>query len=196
VKHLQDNTGQDKTSVVLFLYCKHSTTYTVEGLFESLLGQLLLRLPAVSAGCVDFLRRQRRSKEDLLLADVKSLLSQEIQGMSRVFIAADGFDEIRSEEVQHGTLMHLHQLMKSCPSLRLLISSRPFPLIQRMMGASIKIDIVAKPEDIKLYIESRIEHSTFLHDLAKQYPALKGEIVETVTDRAAEMYVISSSSPL
>jgi hypothetical protein len=191
IQHLNGEITGDEKSVVLFIYCTINATYTVETLFKSLLGQLLRHIPEVSPECVKSLRKYCRSNGEILFDDIKKLFISEIKrlGMTRVFIAVDGFDEIQSKNVQHDTLVNLHRLTSSHSSIRLVLVSRLLPLIEHMTRTAMKVEIFAQDQDIEIFISAQINQSIFLQHLIQEEPSLQEEIVQAVTEHAAGMSV-------
>jgi hypothetical protein len=77
------------------------------------------------------------------------------------------------------------------PKLHLLITSRPqiSADIERNFVDAARLDIYANPEDIKMYLEGRINKEVRLKNNVEEDPTLKDEIIETIVKKAEGMLV-------
>jgi hypothetical protein len=83
----------------------------------------------------------------------------------------------------------LMEIRKLPPSIHLLVTSRHTPTIEREFEKAARLEIRANDEDVKRYIECRIEMEHQLVRLVKRYPLLQENIISTIAKKAKGMLV-------
>jgi hypothetical protein len=117
--------------------------------------------------------QHRRKGTAPSLEDIACVLMLRITELSKVFIIIDAMDEY-PESQRHILLKHLAEISSS--TVNLMITSRPnvFPEHYSFQGLQ-TLDILARAEDIKTYIDAQISSSALL-DHIKQKPQLQEDI--------------------
>lgn len=117
-----------------------------------------------------------------LLEDYISFLPSVISKFERVFIVVDAIDEldgVSQREQFVGALLGLS-------NIRLFVTSRDHIL---PVEGSATLEIQSDPEDIKTYVESRIQRSVPLRNAIHRKPSLKDDILDKVSKEYSNMYV-------
>jgi hypothetical protein len=79
------------------------------------------------------------------------------------------------------------EVRKLLPKVRLLVTSRHIPDIERKFKGGAGLEIRASDEDIKRYLESRIESQNPLAGYVKTDPTLRSDILTTIIEKAHGM---------
>ena len=169
-----------------YVYC----TYTEKdqssiNLVASLLQQLITRRRAISDNIIALYNHHYHKKTRPSLAEYSRSLQSEISYFSKVFIIVDALDEC-----PEGTRKHfLTEVRKLLPNVRLLVTSRHIPDIENEFKDAACMEIRASGEDIKSYLEARIEGQLPLARYVKKNHALRDNILNTVVEKASGMYI-------
>ena len=117
-------------------------------------------------------------------------MQSEISHFSKVFIIVDALDEC-----PEGTRKHfLTEVRRLLPNVRLLITSRYIRDIENEFKDAACLEIRASDEDIKSYLETRIEGQLPLARYTKVNHPLRNDILNTIVEKASGMYVPARSS--
>jgi hypothetical protein len=113
------------------------------------------------------------------------VLKSEIENYSKVFILIDALDESNENSgVRDGFLAEIRKLQ---PSIYLLVTSRHITTIEREFENAARVEIRASDEDVRKYLEGRIERESRLKCHVKAHPALREEIVQMIVKKADGM---------
>jgi hypothetical protein len=164
--------SRDKNIGVACIYLNHKEvdSQTPSRLLAGLWRQLVGR--DVGPLAENLYNRHRVKGTAPLLEEVASLLLSRITELSKVFIVIDAMDEY--PESQRRIL--LKHLAKTSSEVNLMITSRPNISPQHYSFQSLKtLDIHARPEDIRTYVDSQINSSALVHRI-KEKPQLRDDI--------------------
>lgn len=118
--------------------------------------------------------------------EYSSLLKTEVQIFSKVFIVVDALDEFC--ETNNSRHVFLNELQKLLPPARLLFTSRPniadIPLYFKNYST---LEVLARDEDIKKYIDERISQNRRLKHFVQADCTLRDTIIETVLSNVKGM---------
>jgi len=113
------------------------------------------------------------------------LLQLEAKSFSKVFIIVDALDESNeSNGVRDSFLAEIRNLQ---PSIHLLVTSRHISTIEREFESAARVEIQASNEDVRKYLEGRIERESRLRCHVKADPALQDRIINTIVEKAQGM---------
>jgi hypothetical protein len=159
---------------------------------EALLKQLAFR--RLTPDSIELLQKHHKEKgRHPSLDTLMTVLKNEIETYSRLFIVVDALDECFPEQVQEDLLEKLRSLTIT-PHAKLMVTSRYIPSIESAICADIKLDIIANNSDIKSFVEARISKNNMLNRLVTKVPSIEEKVVGTVVDKAQGMYVIGELS--
>jgi ankyrin repeat domain-containing protein 50 len=113
------------------------------------------------------------------------VLQFEVRRPSKVFIVIDAIDECpESNGIRDSFLAEIRKLQ---PTIRLLITSRHIQTIEREFEKAARVEIRASDEDVRRYLERRIESEGRLVRLVKADPVLQTIIANTIVENAKGM---------
>ena len=183
IDHLEEVYGRENVGIA-YIYCTYrEETHTATNLISSLLKQLLQQLRPISSSILDLYRHHRDKTTRPSLSEYSRLLAAELHRFSKVFVVIDALDECTEEgRVRE---QFLTEVLKLIPSVSLLLTSRDIPDMKRKFEVAARLDIQASDEDIRIYLESRIE--TELASFIKRDSTLRTDILTTIIEKAQGM---------
>jgi hypothetical protein len=186
VNHLEQHFGQDNVAIA-YIYCsyKEQEDQTAVNLIGSLLQQLVQGESVISEDITLLYRHHNKKQTRPTLDELSKLLQLEVCRLSRVFIIIDALDECT--EINYTRESFLAEIRKLQPTTHLLITSRHISTIEREFEMAAHVEIRASDEDVRRYLESRIETEGRLWRLIKADPALQANIVNTIVESAKGM---------
>jgi hypothetical protein len=140
------------------VYCnyKEREAHTVVNLLASLCAQLASQHEEVSPELYDLYDTRIRVRERPTQIDVERLLDIESRRFSNVYIFVDALDECADDGGTRTTFMKaIHDLPAA---VRVMITCRPHLLKHDLDSENAVIEIRARNEDVRRYLEQRIPH--------------------------------------
>ena len=187
IDSLCDQAGKEDIAVV-GLYCdflaqEEQTTTNIMG---AILKQLVGR-----GGIPDYLREafQKRQKEfggrKLRLPDLVGMLKIAIDSLPKAFICLDALDECLPKHLPE-LLKLLGDIVQECPKTRIFLTGRPHvgEDIQRHFSRVVVIPISPKTDDIRNYVEMRLDRDTEPEAMNKN---LRVDIVRIILEKISDM---------
>ena len=147
--------------------------------------QLVQREFVISDDIISLYRHHSKKQTRPTLDELSKLLQLEVRRLSNVFIAIDALDECL--ESNHTRESFLAEIRKLQPTIHLLITSRHVSTIEREFEKAARVEIRASDEDVRRYLEGRIESEGRLVRLVKADPTLQATIVNTIVENAKGM---------
>lgn len=130
--------------------------------FSCILRQLLDQQPAIPEA-VSRVYNNIGSKGGLSQYECASLIAEVVKGLGHVYLVLDALDECAPEH--RAPLLQTLSQLSSVPGLRLLVTSRPhIREITTAFTRPLRLNIVARDEDIKLYIRQELSRNG-IHDM-------------------------------
>lgn len=164
---------------------------TMQTIFADVLIQLRRSTAQFSAQVVQTFKSSRSPGSQ---PDLEELVCLEMKSFAAVFFVVDALDSC-SDDADTGIREHMISFIKRLPNnCRTLVTSRSgtSTWMDRHFEGTPKINVEAKPADVKLYIDSRINKSSNFLDRVKEGNggdmSLQEEIYSTVIDKAQGMY--------
>jgi hypothetical protein len=149
------------------------------------LQQLLQRKLAISDDIVSLYRHHSKKQTRPRLDELSKLLQSEVRCLSKVFFVIDALDECpESNGIRDGFITEIQKLQ---PITHLLITSRHISTIEHEFEQAARVEIRASDEDVKKYLECRIESESRLVRLVKGDSALQAAISNTIVENAKGM---------
>ncbi|KAJ7263405.1 ankyrin repeat-containing domain protein [Mycena rebaudengoi] len=188
VDDLRTNLANDMTGVAV-LYLDHKApaeAHSPRNLLAAIWQQLVVKKPIPSAVHTLYNRHYAQGT-CLSLEETYSMLYSAIQGFSGIFIVVDALDEY--PEGERDTL--LRYLWSLGPAARLLLTSRPHVSCDHVIPDIAIVEIRATEEDIRKYVEGRIEKSPRLSRHIDKSPTLRDSIEENIVKRSDGMFLLA-----
>ena len=200
IDSLYDQAGREDIAVA-GLYCDFlaQQEQTATNIMGAILKQLVARgdIPeylreAFREGKMKFGGRGPR------LPDLMGMLRITISSLPRVFVCLDALDECLPKHLPE-LLGSLRNIIRELPRTRIFFTGRPYVTedIQRYFTKVAVIDITPKREDIRSYVEMRLDRDI---DPEAMNDDLRVDIVRTIlekmSDRCVEIFSISTLSTI
>src|SRR5205085_10842297 len=119
------------------------------------------------------------------LGEWSKLLQSEVHRFSKVFIVIDALDECFEGDGSRWSF--LAEIQKLHPSIHLLVTSRHISTIEHEFEKAACMEIHASDEDVRRYVEGRIEQERQLSRHVKADPALQETIINAIVEKAKGM---------
>ena len=170
---------------IAYIYCsyKEQENQTAVNLIASILQQLVQRKSTVSSEIVSLYGHQIKKGTRPTLDECSKLLQSDVRGLSEVFIIVDALDEC-PESTRDSFLAEIRKLQSN---IHLLVTSRHISTIEREFKRAAHVEIRASDEDIRRYLEGRIEREGRLVRHVEADPALQETIINTIVEKAEGM---------
>ncbi|KAK8010116.1 hypothetical protein PG990_009081 [Apiospora arundinis] len=190
IEDLKSKVRDDPNAAICYVYCNFNRKeeQKIENLISSLLKQLARHktpLPAaVTKLHLDHMQQTRPTFEELTKA-----LQDVTTHFSMVYLVVDALDEYQISDAARNQFLSILFGLQAKHPVNLFATSRFIPdIVERFKGASTKMEIRAAHEDIESYIRSQISQPG---NFSADVDALRTEIIECVTERAAGMFLLA-----
>ena len=187
IDNLCDQAG-GKDVAVVGLYCDFLAQQ--EQSTASMLGAILKQL-ASRGGIPEHIRQafQKAKKEfggrGLRLPDLVGILRRTIAPLERVFICIDALDESAPKH-RRELLESLREIVRASPNTRMFLTGRSHvdDEIMERFSEAVRIPISPAQEDIKSYLEMRLDSDT---DPRAMNDELRADIMRVIPAKISEM---------
>ena len=123
----------------------------------------------------------------LRLPDLVQILKRAIATLPRVFICIDALDECIPKHLQE-LFVSMKDILQVSPRTRIFLTGRPQveAEITRLFTNCVTVPISPKPNDIKIYLEKKLEMDT---ERTAMSDCLRADILRTIPQRISGMCV-------
>jgi ankyrin repeat domain-containing protein 50 len=186
INHLEQRFEQGHV-VIAYVYCsyKEREDQTAVNLTASLLQQLVQRGPVISNDIVSLYRHHSKMQTRPTLDELSKLLQLEVRRFSKAFIVIDALDECPESKGTRDSFVA--EIRKLQPIAHVMVTSRHISTIEREFEKAARVEIRASGEDVRRYLEGRIENEGRLIRLVKADLALQETILNTIVENAKGM---------
>lgn len=194
IDHIQ--TEFDRTNNgIAFIYCnyKEQTDQTSINLISSLLRQLATQKAFILDDLASLHHQHSSKKTRPTVVELLKELRSAVSSFTNVFIVIDALDECAEE---NGSREGLLESLRALPeNISLMFTSRPHIRIDRSFPDVQELVVTANPNDVRVYIDSRISQSRRLACNIKQRPDIIEMIKEKVPEKIEGMCVFKTYPP-
>ncbi|KAK0439049.1 uncharacterized protein EV420DRAFT_1584987 [Desarmillaria tabescens] len=191
VAHLCERTEFSKEYIpVLRVFRDYQTSdaKTVPDIIRSLLKQLIYTQNELSSTLESMHTRSLKGAMDPSLGELMEVLSLHLEGYPYVYIIFDAFDEFVDNQKE------LVSALKSFGNrVRLLVTSRNKPAIQRLFQEDEELPIRADDGDIRKLVMSRLRDNDRLRIFVRDCDALRQNILAMVVEKAQGMFLLADA---
>ena len=185
VDHLKRTYTHAKVGIA-FVYCSYKDPdQTPENLMASLVRQFAQRLPSLPQEIRDMCNQHSKEKTRPSLAEYLHLLHKVTRMFSRAFLLVDALDECKEEDGARRRL--LVALRELSVGVRLVVTSRWIPAIEREFSEALKLEIRADTEDVARYVRSRVATTPRLMRHVEADSTLESMISKKIADNCHGM---------
>ncbi|EFX01309.1 nacht and ankyrin domain containing protein [Grosmannia clavigera kw1407] len=149
---------------------------------------LIQRRAALPDDVRDLYNRYLRNRTRPDLEVLARLLEREAK-LLPVFVVVDALDECPERNNTRDEL--IAEFQKLSQNAHVLITSRYSQKIENSLGGFPQIDIKATDDDVRRYVEARIEQKKSLSGHVRSTPSLREEISETITRNCQGMFLLA-----
>ena len=179
-----------KNIVVAGLYCdfRSQPEQTITNVVGAILKQLVVK------GSIPNYVREAFEKgktelggRGLRLVDLMRMLRTAIASLPQVFICVDALDEFLPKCLPE-LLESLRDIVRGSPSARIFLTGRPHIRedIQRYFIKAVVIPISPNPDDIRNYVETRLDRDAEPEAMSND---LRADIVRVTQEKISDVYV-------
>ena len=174
--------AREEPFVVAWLYCDYlaQKEQSVINVMAAILKQLVGKRE-IPKDIQEAFEEGRRP----LLPDLVRMLRIVIASLPRVFICIDGLDEFLPKDLP-GLLESLRDIVRESPTIRIFLTGRPHvkETVQRYFTEAIAIPISPNQDDVKNYVEMRLDRDDEPEAMDKD---LRADIVKMILDKMSDM---------
>ena len=189
IDSLGDQEGEENMAVAAF-YCDFLSQQeqTVNNIVGAILKQLVGR-GEIPQGLRETFEKAKKvvGGRGPLLADLMGMLRTAIASLPRVFICIDALDECLPKCLPE-LLQSLKDIVQQSPSTRILLTGRPHVKedIERSFAKMVVIPISPSPDDIRNYVEMRLDRDP---EPLAMTDDLRADIVRIILEKISDMCV-------
>ena len=113
------------------------------------------------------------------------MLKRAIASLPKAFICLDALDECSPKHLSE-LLKSLRDIIRECPRVRIFLTGRPHvgEDIKRYFSKAVEIPISPNPDDIRNYVEIRLDSDTESEAMNKD---LRADIVRIILEKISNM---------
>ena len=195
IDDLCDRPCEEEIAITMF-YCdfRDQQGQTTPNIMGAILKQLVVR-DGVLEGVQSVFKKAKKKVggQGLRLPDMVQMLKQAVATLPKVFICIDALDECLPKHLLK-LLKSLKDILKVSPRMRILVTGRPQVRgeIIKYFITGVTVPISPKTEDIKRYLENKLEMDTEFDAMSD---GLRADIIRIIPQRISGMYVAESAVP-
>lgn len=180
-KFQRDNVG------IACIYCSYEEQHeqTTTDFIAALLQQIIQRLAIVPDDVRNLYKTHTSTWTRPSVREFSNLLQSNLHKLSKTFVILDGLDEC----LENNRESLIAEIQKLPPSVHLLVTSRQIADIERLFENAARLEILARDEDVRRYLEGRIAGERRLNRLITSDPTLRDPVINTIVEKAEGMFV-------
>ena len=187
IDSLCDHTVEENIAVAVF-YCDFISQQ--EQTINNIVGAILKQLVGRGRIAKDLREAFQKAKKEIggrgpRLADLMGMLRTAIASLPRVFICLDALDEVLPKYLPE-LLESLRDILRESPRTRIYLTGRPHVAedAQRYFPKAVMIPISPNPDDIRNYVEMRLDRDTEPEAMNK---CLRADIARAILEKISNM---------
>jgi Cdc6-like AAA superfamily ATPase len=190
IDHLEQVFPDGDDIGIAYLFCDHRQQQTLVELYSALLRQAVQRRSSIPERIESlyesFWRKGTRPSAADILCELRAILAP----CTRAFVILDALDECPVNDgngsIRQPFLRELVRLQNEV-GFNLLATSRPDQEIASHLQSGDVVEIRAREEDIRHYVDARLDD---LPSFVRKRPTLQQHIRDSITETAKDMYAI------
>ena len=180
---------EEKHIAVVGFYCDFLShqEQTVTNIIGAIMKQLACRGNIPNYLRDAFKNANKKSNRRPLLTDLMGMWGDAIASLHQVFICIDALDECLPQCLPE-LLESLSDIVRKSPSTRIFLTGRPHVEkdVQRYLTAAVVIPISPNPDDIKNYLEKRLDRDAEPEAMSND---LRADISRVILEKISDMCV-------
>ena len=195
IDRLCDEASEEDIAVAGF-YCdfRNQDEQTAANIMGAILKQLVAREEILEYVRMEF---QKAKKElggrGLRLPDMVQMVKRVVATLPQVFICIDALDECLPKHLLE-LLGSLKDILQESPRMRIFVTGRPHVEVEiaRYFASAVKVPISPSTQEIKRYLEKKLEMDTECDAMSA---GLRADILRIIPQRISGMCVGGSAVP-
>ena len=187
IDSLCDREGEEHIAVAAF-YCEFLSQQ--DQTINNIVGTILKQLVGRGGITRDLREAFRKAKKKIggrgpRLADLMGMLRTAIASIPQVFICIDALDECLPKYLPE-LFKSLRELVRESPTTRIFLTGRPHvgEEVRRYFVQTIVIPISPNPDDIRNYVEMRLDRDAEPEAMSND---LRADIVRVILEKISDM---------
>lgn len=172
---------------IAFIYCNYAEKISIAEYLASIIQQLIRQRYVIPDYILDLYHKHRSMGTNIDTAEAVHLLHILISEFPRLYIVVDALDEC--EETKKTRTNLIRQLQNLPSNAHLLLTSRHLGDIEEKLSDCPHLEIRASDDDVRVYLEARIDMEENILKFCKKDPTLRETIVGKIAEKAHGMSV-------
>lgn len=176
IDHLQQKI-QSSDVAVAYIYCDYKEQgQTVANLVASIVQQLAEQQPVFPNELSALYDNHTKARTTPSLLEYSEMLRLQIPKFSKLLIVIDALDECLDGD----RAVFLDEMQNLSPAPYLLVTSRHIPTVERSFRQATTLEIEAKEEDVRAYLETWLDQQVLWVRLVTADQNLREQILSTI----------------
>ncbi|KAA8571542.1 hypothetical protein EYC84_001542 [Monilinia fructicola] len=173
---------------VAFIYCNYAEKIDIAAYLTSIIQQLIRQRYAIPNYVLDLYHEHVSTGRHLNKAEATHLLHSLISEFPRLYLVVDALDEC--DETKKTRTDLIHELRNLPSNTNVLLTSRRLGDIEEKLSGSSHLEIQASDDDVRAYLEARIDREENILKFCKKDPTLRKTIVGKIAEKAHGMFLL------
>ncbi|KAH1401028.1 hypothetical protein KXW39_003916 [Aspergillus fumigatus] len=184
---------QSSNSLYTYIYCNYNSRkeQTSVALLSSLVQQVLQHptRETVPPEVLSLYNSHKKYGTRPTLKELTDLLGKLTSTYESLFVVIDALDECTESE--ENALRFLSTVRSIGSNVRILCSSRFSTTFEAYFVSTKKVEIFARDEDIRMFLDSEISQQPRLSKHVRADPSLRAEIIDSITEDCRGMFLLA-----
>ncbi|KAF7905376.1 uncharacterized protein EAF01_005897 [Botrytis porri] len=174
---------------IAFIYCNYAEKVSIAEYLASIIQQLIRQRFVIPDYILDLYHKHRSMGTNINAAEAVHLLHALTSEFPRLYVVVDALDEC--EETKKTRTNLIRQLQNLPSNVHLLLTSRRLGDIEEKLSDYPHLNIQASDDDVRAYLEARIDMEENILKFCKKDPTLRKTIVGKIAEKAHGMFLLA-----
>ncbi|TEY45515.1 hypothetical protein BOTCAL_0330g00100 [Botryotinia calthae] len=174
---------------IAFIYCNYAEKISIAEYIASIIQQLIRQRYVIPDYVLDSYHKHRSMGTNINATEAVHLLHSLTTEFPRLYIVVDALDEC--EETKKTRTNLIRQLQSLPSNAHLLLTSRRLGDIAEKLSDYPHLEIRASDDDVRAYLEARINTEENILRFCKKDPTLRKTIVGKIAEKAHGMFLLA-----
>ncbi|KAF7939835.1 hypothetical protein EAE99_001640 [Botrytis elliptica] len=174
---------------IAFIYCNYAEKISIAEYLASIIQQLIRQRYVIPDYILDLYHKHRSMGTKINAAEAVHLLHILASEFPRLYIVVDALDEC--EETKKTRTNLIRQLQNLPSNAHLLLTSRRLGDIEEKLSDHPHLEIRASDDDVRVYLEARIDMEENILKFCKKDPTIRKTIVGKIAEKAHGMFLLA-----
>ncbi|CCD49686.1 hypothetical protein BofuT4_P093940.1 [Botrytis cinerea T4] len=174
---------------IAFIYCNYAEKISIAEYIASIIQQLIRQRYVIPDYVLDLYHKHRSMGTNINATEAVHLLHSLVSEFPRLYIVVDALDEC--EETKKTRTNLIRQLQNLPSNAHLLLTSRRLGDIEEKLSDYPHLEIRASDDDVRAYLEARIDTEENILKFCKKDPTLRKTIIGKIAEKAHGMFLLA-----